>query len=225
MPERAGSGNRGRRMWLDVGEAGCNAVPMTRDGWDGQYLSDEAPEGVGVRVTIERESLRLERPGASAARWRYADVRLTLGLQAGEPVRIERTGTDQVLVIPDRAFLDSVRRLAPGAALSRSARRAPEPPAGAERAPARRSRVPLWIGGTIAAVLAVYFWVLPAVGELLALRVPVEWEVDLGNAVADELAPADSRSSARSTASWPGSRHPFRTRPTSSVSASSTTRS
>jgi predicted Zn-dependent protease len=51
-------------------------------------------------------------------------------------------------------------------------------------------RVLLVLVGTIAAVIAGYFWALPAVGGLLALRIPVAWERDLGDAVADELAPA-----------------------------------
>jgi predicted Zn-dependent protease len=53
-------------------------------------------------------------------------------------------------------------------------------------------RVLLVLGGTIAAVIAAYFWALPAVGGLLALRIPVAWERELGDAVADELAPADA---------------------------------
>ncbi len=58
--------------------------------------------------------------------------------------------------------------------------------------PPRQHRVILLLAGTIAAVLVAYFWALPAVGGLLALRIPVAWEVDLGDAVADELAPADA---------------------------------
>jgi len=147
-------------------------------------------------VTIEREYLRLHHPEGLDTRWGYADVRLTQGLQAGETVRIELPGTGEALLIEDRAFLDSVRRLAPGAALSRSARQPSAARAEDGTAPYARSahpsRAPYWIAGTIAAVLASYFWVLPAIGGLLALRVPVAWEVDLGNAVADELAPADA---------------------------------
>jgi predicted Zn-dependent protease len=71
-------------------------------------------------------------------------------------------------------------------------------------------------------LLAVYFWVLPALGGLLALRVPVEWERELGDAVADELAPADALCDdptlvaavdgivRRLTASLPGSPYEFR---------------
>jgi predicted Zn-dependent protease len=180
---------------------------MTRETWNGQYLGSRASEASPVVVTIERETLRIERHDAAAAWWRYADVLLTQGLRSGEPVRIELSGTEEALVIDDRSFLDSVRRLAPGAALSRSARhaaaqgaaRGPSAPAEAGGGAARdlpttrRSRAPLWIGGTVAAVVAAYLWVLPAIGGLLALRVPVAWEVDLGNAIADELAPADAR--------------------------------
>jgi len=178
---------------------------MTRETWNGQYLGAGTPdaplpEPTAVVVTIERESLRIERHDAPPEWWRYTEVRLTQGLQADESVRIELA--EAVLMVPDRAFLDSVRRLAPGAALSRSARRSPvqvEAPAAGSidgaggSGSTGRSRALLWVGGTIAAVLAAYFWVLPAVGGLLALRVPVAWEVDLGNAVADELAPADAR--------------------------------
>lgn len=66
----------------------------------------------------------------------------------------------------------------------------PAPPTSA--GPVRQQRVVLVLGGIIAAVVVAYVWVLPMVGGLLALRVPVEWERQLGDAVADELAPADA---------------------------------
>jgi predicted Zn-dependent protease len=160
-----------------------------RETWEGQHLSAVAPEGVAVSVTIGRESLRLERPGVWPMQWSYRSLRLTQGRLAGEPVRLELEGTDEALVVPDRAFLDAVRRLAPGAALTRSAMAAAPAP---EASSGRPSRTGLWVGGTIGAVVAAYFWVLPALAGLLALRVPLQWEVDIGNAVAEELAPPDS---------------------------------
>jgi predicted Zn-dependent protease len=155
-----------------------------RETWEGQHLSGLAPDGAAVSVTIGRESLRIDRPGSAPVMWQYRGMQLTLGREAGEPVRLELVGTDEALVVPDRAFLDAVRRLAPGAALTRSAMAVP--PSGHSSASARPG---LWVGGTIAVVVAAYVWLLPAVAGLLALRVPLAWEVDLGNAVADELAP------------------------------------
>jgi len=138
---------------------------------------------------------------------------------AGEPVRLELIGTDEAIVLPDRAFLDAVRRLAPGAALTRGAMAAPPE---ARTSSSGSSRTGLWIGGTVAAVVAAYFWLLPAMAGLLALRVPLQWEVDLGNAVADELAPAENVCDdprlvatvesivSRLAASLPDSRYDFR---------------
>ena len=160
-----------------------------REAWDGHYLSGETPERVPVRVVIEREALRLESGGADPVRWPYRQVRLTQGLHEGEHVRIEMTGSDEAVVVEDRSFLDSVRRLAPGAALTRGAMSMS--PTARSRSSSGSSRTGLWIGGTVAFVLVAYFWFLPAAAGLLAMRVPLEWEVDLGNAVADELAPAD----------------------------------
>ncbi len=168
---------------------------MTRSTWTGLRQARDAPDETAITVTIEREFLRIEGSGAPAEEWSYRAVRLTHGLQAEEPVRIEHLDTGEALVISDRAFLDSVRRLAPGAALSRRTRKAIEaatPESGPHGGPSGQPRVVVWVMGTIAAVVAAYFWVLPAVGGLLAMRVPVSWEVDLGNSVADVLAPPDS---------------------------------
>jgi Zn-dependent protease with chaperone function len=159
-----------------------------RETWNGHYLDGRTAEAVDVEVTIERENLRIELPGALPSRWSYRSVRLTQGVHPGEHVRLELVDTQEAVVIPDRAFLDSVRRLAPGAALTRAARHAV--PTSPER-DSGRPRVHLWVAGTVGAVLVGYFWALPALAGLLADRVPVEWERDLGDAVADELAPAD----------------------------------
>jgi Zn-dependent protease with chaperone function len=151
-----------------------------RAAWPGRYLSGQTPERIDVTVVIERDCLRLDRPDTSPVTWPFPSVRLTQGARPGEHVRLERVDTDEVVVIEDRGFLDSLRRLAPGSAVARSAR------------PLQRPRVMLWVGGTISALVGGYLWALPTFAGLLAAFVPLGWEVDLGNAVADRLAPSES---------------------------------
>ena len=118
-------------------------------------------------------------------RWPLAEVRQTQGFRAGEQVRLERGGElAETLLVADAAFLSALRAAAPDAA-----RAFHEP---------RRRRLRAGLAG-VAALIAValggalYVWGIPAVAEIATTRVPVAWEVALGETAIAQLAPAGKR--------------------------------
>ena len=154
--------------------------------WDAHYLDGRTPIRRPARVTIGHTGLEIVlRDGGGSFRWALADVRQTQGFYAGEQVRLERGGDlAEVLLIGDVAFLSALREVAPAAA-------------GAFHDPGRRRFRPgLAVLAGLAAValsLGLYFWGIPAVADIAAARVPVAWEVALGETAAAQLAPPAKR--------------------------------
>jgi beta-barrel assembly-enhancing protease len=118
-------------------------------------------------------------------RWPLAGVRQTQGFYEGEQVRLERGGDlSDALLIGDVAFLAALRSAAPEIAR-------------AFHGPLRRRRFAVL--GIVAAVatlgvaLAFYAWGIPGLADVAARRVPVSWEVSLGEATMNELAPVARR--------------------------------
>jgi beta-barrel assembly-enhancing protease len=156
-------------------------------GWDAHYLDGRTPVRRPARVLIGQAGLEItltDRDGASF-RWPLAEVRQTQGFRAGEQVRLERGGElAETLLVADAAFLSALRAAAPDAA-----RAFHEP---------RRRRLRAGLAG-VAALIAValggalYVWGIPAVAEIATTRVPVAWEVALGETAIAQLAPAGKR--------------------------------
>src|SRR5262249_47272929 len=145
-------------------------------------------------------------------RWPLAGLRQTQGRYEGEQVRLE-CGDDDALLIRDVAFLTALRAAAPSAAA-------------AFHGPARRRSIVL-VGlvaaaATIGVAAIFYVWGIPGLADLAAPRVPVAWEVSLGEAAMNELAPVTKRCqdperqqrideiTATLLRAAPGSRYPFR---------------
>ena len=118
-------------------------------------------------------------------RWPLAGVRQTQGFYEGEQVRLERGGDlSDTLLVADVAFLAALRAAAPHTAA-------------AFHGPVRRRRFAL-VGilaavATLGVALALWAWGIPGVADVAAARVPVSWEVALGEATMNELAPPAKR--------------------------------
>jgi len=118
-------------------------------------------------------------------RWPLASVRQTQGRYEGEQVRLERGGElSDALLIGDVAFLAALRAAAPHTAA-------------AFHGPMRRRRFAL-VGilaalATLAVAGAFYVWGIPGLADVAATRVPVAWEVTIGEAAMNELAPVAKR--------------------------------
>lgn len=154
--------------------------------WDAHYLDGLTPVRRAARVTIGQAALEITLAESGVSfRWPLAQVRQTQGFREGEQVRLERGGDlAQALLIGDVAFLSALRAAAPDAA------RAFHDP--------RRRRLRAGLAG-LAAVAAValgaglYVWGIPAVAAIAAARVPVAWEVALGETAMAQLAPPSRR--------------------------------
>lgn len=156
-----------------------------RTDWQGTYLDGQTAARHPATVRLMREALEISPAGGGTRLWPYRELRQTQGFYAGEEVRIERGGDlPETLLVPDSAFLESLHEVAPGLRLRfHDPRR-------------RRARV-RWTIAAAAAVLAVtaaiYLWGIPALAALVAPRVPVAWEENVGRSALVYLAPPDRR--------------------------------
>jgi Zn-dependent protease with chaperone function len=154
--------------------------------WPARYLDGHAPVPRPAQVAIGHTGLEIALlDGAGTFRWPLVEVRQTQGVYAGEQVRLERGGElAEVLLIDDVAFLSALRAAAPHAA-------------GAFHDPARRRFRPglAVLAGLAAVAVAggLYLWGIPALAGVAAERVPVAWEVELGEGATAQLAPAARR--------------------------------
>jgi predicted Zn-dependent protease len=154
--------------------------------WDAHYLDGRTPVRRAARVTIGASGLEIVLTETGTAfRWPLDEVRQTQGFYAGEQIRLEH-GRDltEALLIRDLAFLSALRTTVPQAA-------------GGFHDPARRRfRVALTLAAGLATVAlgaALYLWGIPMLATVAAARVPVSWEVALGEAAVSQLAPVSKR--------------------------------
>jgi len=154
--------------------------------WDASYLDGRTPVRRPARVAIGQSGLEITLlESGTAFRWGLGEVRQTQGFYEGEQVRLERGGDlAETLLIGDLAFLSALRAAAPQAA-------------GGFHDPARRRfRVGLTVLAALAAVAVgagLYVWGIPALADVAAARVPVSWEIALGEAAMAQLAPPAQR--------------------------------
>ena len=160
-------------------------MPPSPRTWDAHYLDGQAPVRRPARVAIGRSGLEITLAEGGSVRWPLAEVRQTQGFYEGEEVRLERgSELSEALLVRDLGFLTALRAAAPEAAA-------------AFHDPARRRyRLGLTVLaalGSVVLAVALYVWGIPALATALAARVPVSWEVALGDAVVAELAPPERR--------------------------------
>ena len=155
-----------------------------RTDWRGEYLDGRTPQVRPAELRLMATGIEVSVDGRPAF-WPYAEIRQTQGRYAGEEVRLERGGDlPEAVVVRDREFLVSLRQSAPrlGGRLYEADRRS--------------LRLGLTVGAGLAIVAiagGVYFWGIPLFARLVAARVPVAWEEQLGTAVVRELAPPAER--------------------------------
>jgi predicted Zn-dependent protease len=150
-----------------------------RTDWDGHYLDGRTPLRRPARVRLTRSGLEITPEGGAIAFWPYREVRQTQGWHAGQEVRLERgADPDEALVIADPTFLADLREIA-------------QTPGLRFHDPRRRGRRVLYtVGAAVAVVVicaAIYLWGIPAAAAIVAARVPVSWEEELGRSAVDSL--------------------------------------
>lgn len=136
-----------------------------------------------VVVTVTATGLRVE--GAEVTEWwPWDEVFRAPGQLKDEPVRLEwGKGEDTpALLVDDRGILAAIRDVAPDD-LARHLRE--------RHLPARLLAV--LAGAAVAAAAAAYAWIIPGMATAVAAHIPVSWEEQLGQRVADAMAPAGER--------------------------------
>lgn len=153
--------------------------------WQGHYLDGRTAVRRPVVIRIMRSALEVIPENGTTLWWPFAEIRQTQGFYAGEEVRLEKGGEiAEVLLVSDAAFLSALHRVAPGVAT-----RFHDPSR-------RRMRAKLTVLAAFAVIgitAALYLWGIPALSGVVARRVPVSWEEQLGRSVVDQLAPLDEQ--------------------------------
>ena len=153
--------------------------------WEGHYLDGRTAARQRVAIRLMRSGLEIITEKGATAWWPYPGIRQTQGSYAGEEVRLERGAEiPEVLLVSDAAFLTALHRIAPELATR-------------FHNPTRRwMRAKLTILAAIAVIgitTFLYFWGIPAMAGLVASRVPVSWEEQLGQSVIEQLAPPSAQ--------------------------------
>jgi Zn-dependent protease with chaperone function len=152
--------------------------------WHGAYFDGRDARRHAVTMMATSTGIDVYRGDDPPVQWLYDEIHLTQGTFRGEMVRLERSGdTTEVVVVDSPAFLDALRAAAPNWWARAASDR-------------RRNWLVISVCAAAASVVVawgVYRWGIPYLAEAVAARVPVEWEDQLGKAVADALAPAVDR--------------------------------
>lgn len=155
--------------------------------WDGYYLDGRTAVRQRAAIRLMRSGLEASIENGARLWWPYREIRQTQGFYAGEEVRLERGGElPEALLISEPAFLAQLQRVAP-----ELAGRFHDPGS-------RRMRAKLTILAALAVIgitTVLYFWGIPTMAGLIAARVPVSWEEQLGQSVADQMAPPSAQCS------------------------------
>jgi len=153
--------------------------------WSGLHYDGQTAHRERVTIEVTAAGLHITREDGTSLRWPFDELRRVPSLHRAERLRLERG--DQLpgsLVATEDGLLEAIRAVAP-----ESARRLGKRVAFDAQAQATVAR----IGLGVATVAAIYFWGLPALATLVADRVPVSWEENLGRGVVARAVPPAER--------------------------------
>jgi beta-barrel assembly-enhancing protease len=153
--------------------------------WEGVYLDGRSAARRQAAIHLDPTGLQITIEGGQTVRWPLGQVRQTQGFYAGEEVRLEWGGAEPAaLIVADAAFLSALHRLAGERA-------------GHLHNPTSRHRRALITAaaslGALVLVVVLYVWGIPALATVVAARVPLAWEEQLGQTVVEQIAPVADR--------------------------------
>ncbi len=153
-------------------------MSFRRSEWSGFYYDGRTANRETVTVTIGAGALDLRRADGSSIQWPFDGLRQTQGAFGNEQLRLE-FGTDPVetLLVEHDGLPEAIRAVAPAAIRHVRPRQSTAKVVGV-------SLAALVLGGVT------YAWGAPIVTDWLTPKVPVAWEVSLGQSVARRLAPS-----------------------------------
>jgi Zn-dependent protease with chaperone function len=160
-------------------------LPSVKD-WEAFYFDGRTAKRRIAKVRLLDTGLSIRCGRAKAMLWPYEEVRQAQGLYEGEPVRLERgPALPEAILFADAEILTALHHRLPSAA------------AGKFHDPSTRSlrtRLTVYAGIAILALgLGLHFWVIPALANYMAGRLPQSWEKNLGESTLEIVAPQDKR--------------------------------
>jgi Zn-dependent protease with chaperone function len=147
-----------------------------RDGWLAQYLSGPESARVPVTVTVDRLGIHFQLPNKPKAWWPYSIVRAGPDPENPAHARLERGNTGEALVVLDATFLTLLESRSPRA-----------PRESGRASPSGFPKIAMLVMGTAGLIAALYFVALPAMAGVVASRVSVDFERELGDGVVEQL--------------------------------------
>lgn len=155
-----------------------------RKQWPATYYDGESAVPHELEVTLTPLGLAFWAPDGKSTLWPYAEVQQTAGQHAGEPVRFEHGGPlGRTLVIAEPGFLEALR------AVSRKQGRFAGPLGQREALLAGGLALVALVGASV----GLYRWGIPAIADVVAERVPIAWEEQLGKHVVESMVPESKR--------------------------------
>ncbi|MGE0157841.1 MAG: M48 family metallopeptidase [Gemmatimonadales bacterium] len=144
--------------------------------WIARYSSGPESMPVPVTVTVDRLGIHFQLPGKPPSWWPYSVVRASADADNPAHTRVERGDDGEALVVLEPGFLDTLE--------SRSPRAQPSPHGVSSSG---WPKVAMLVVGSLGLVAALYYVALPAIAGVVANRVSVEFERELGDGVIEQL--------------------------------------
>ena len=153
--------------------------------WNGTYYDGQSAVPHHVTVTVQPSRLQIRTNSGTTYSWPYSELTQTQGRYSGEEVRLERgTGVCETLVVPDNDILRAIHRSAPEKV-------------GHLHNPAHKHKRLLFtvLAGVVSIPLfwAVFTWGIPWLATPITALIPVAWEQQLGQFIANEIAPPEKQ--------------------------------
>lgn len=153
--------------------------------WSAAHLDGRTSARRAVTLFLSEHGITFHREDGQTRFWRYDDIRQTQGEHKGEPLRLEYGASlPEALVIDDPSFIPVLRHYVEGRHQH------------FHFPIAIRHRVGLLgaaFAASVIAVGAIVLWVIPALADLMAPLVPIEWEVSLGKSTLRQMVSDDQR--------------------------------
>ena len=146
---------------------------LSQRNWQAFYYDGRSASRQDVVVSVLQQGLEIAAGDGTRYWWPYEEIRRTQGAFPGQHVRLERgEPISEALVVPDRKLLKAIGEISPGwEAQNRgvTARAGPRQYAAAAV-------------GLLVLLPVLYVWVIPYIGDRVAVIIPVSWEEQLGEA-------------------------------------------
>ena len=148
--------------------------------WSGHYYDGLRTTRNPVTVTLTAKSVVITKKDQTRIEWPVTEVRQTQGFYAGEPVKLMRSR--EALVVPStdgsNDFLNALKAITPQKDAKFNA---------PQTRFTRFYRAMLAAVAGIAVIATMYVWVIPAISNAAADKIPPSWEEKLGNSVIEGM--------------------------------------